>query len=560
MNLTSGLRKDDGRWTDLLLMTGLWAVMTWIANPIGNFPLNDDWTYGVSVKALVEEGRMFYLTEWACKTLVAHVFWGALFCLPFGFSYTALRFSQLTAGLLGGFATYYLCLELGASRRTALMCSLTLLVNPLYFQLSNTFMTDVAFTAGCTLALLLLIKGMLHSRVAMSSLGWILIGISIWVRELTLMVPAGFAMTQVYRFGISLKVLVRAALPTVVFFVLLWVHQNWLVDAFGFPNLNNGRSNAALGTMIEKPLKFSTSIATGTAGLFIYLGLFALPMLIWFRPMRRQDVSAIEYKLMNYATWAYLVLAGATMLIKQRIMPLGKNALFDFGLGPPTLRDMYLLGLPNLPSAPSWFWVLVTAAGLCGAVLLVRFVVLLIVRAWEPDAGKRAESRQWLMVFLLGMSLLYSAAIIASGYFDRYLLIYLPILAALFILLGSESESLSRVRYAGVVGVMCVFAVFGSLATHDYISWNRVRWEVVEDLNGRQGVSPNKVDGGYEVNGTLMFDFGLTTDQKKSWWWVEDDQYVIAFGPMPGYEVVEKRTFPNYFYSDGSAIHVLKRL
>jgi hypothetical protein len=97
VNLTSGLRKDDGRWTDLLLMTGLWAVMTWIANPLGDFPLNDDWTYGVSVKALVEEGRMFYLTEWACKTLVAHVFWGALFCLPFGFSYTALRFSQLTA-------------------------------------------------------------------------------------------------------------------------------------------------------------------------------------------------------------------------------------------------------------------------------------------------------------------------------------------------------------------------------------------------------------------------------------------------------------------------------
>lgn len=560
MNLTADLRRDDGRWSDLLLMSGLWAAMVWIANPIGNFPLNDDWTYGVSVKALVEEGRMFYLTEWACKTLVGHVFWGALFCLPFGFSYTALRFSQLTAGLLGSIAAYYLCLELGASRRTALVCALTLLVNPLYFQLSNTFMTDVAFTAGCTLAILLLIKGMLYSRIVMSGLGWILVGISIWVRELTLMVPAGFALMQVYRFGITLKVLARAALPTVVFFVLLWIHQNWLVDAFGFPNLNNGRSNAALDTLIEKPFKFVMTTTSGIAALFMYLGLFALPMLIWFRPMRKQDVSALEYKLMNYTTGAFVVLAGAVMLLKQRIMPLGKNALIKLGLGPLTLRDTYLLHLPNLPQAPTWFWLLITVVSLFGAIFLVRFAVVIIMRMWELNASKRAETKQWIMFFLFGMLLLYSAAVITSGYFDRYLLIYLPILAAFYILLGSESESLSRFRYVGVVGVLSVFALFGSLATHDYISWNRLRWDIVEDLNKTKGVPPDKVDGGYEVNGTLMFDIGLTTDNTKSWWWVDDDEYVIAFGPMPGYEIVEKRAFPNYLYSDESAIHVLKRL
>jgi hypothetical protein len=421
-------------------------------------------------------------------------------------------------------------------------------------------MTDVAFTAGCTLALLLLIKGMLNGQPMLSGLGWIVVGVSIWVRELTLMVPAGFAMTQVYRFGISPKVLFRAALPTAVFFALLYVHQHWLVDAFGFPNLSNGRSNAAVDALINKPLKFSYLVISGTSILFLYLGLFALPMLLWFRPMRKVDVSALEYKLMNYAMWAYLVLTGATMLIKQRLMPLGKNALINSGLGPPTLRDVYLLELPNLPKAPMWLWALVTAAALWGAVLLVRFVVLVLMRAWETSAVKRNDSRQWLIFFLLVMSLLYSAAIITSGYFDRYLLIYLPLLAALFLLLGSETKSVSRARYAAVVGVMCIFALFGSLATHDYISWNRVRWDIVRDMNERQGIPPNKIDGGYEVNGTLMFDTGTYMGEGKSWWWVDDDEYVIAFGPMPGYEIVEKRTFPNYFYSDDSAIHVLKRL
>jgi hypothetical protein len=34
-------------------------------------------------------------------TRVFQIVWGALFCFPFGFSYTALRISTLTLGLVG---------------------------------------------------------------------------------------------------------------------------------------------------------------------------------------------------------------------------------------------------------------------------------------------------------------------------------------------------------------------------------------------------------------------------------------------------------------------------
>lgn len=132
-------------------------------------------------------------------------------------------------------------------------------------------------------------------------------------------------------------------------------------------------------------------------------------------------------------------------------------------------------------------------------------------------------------------------------------------MAALFALLVKEPVVVSRTSQAAAIVVLCILGVFGALATHDYISWNRVRWELVHELNGPMGIPPSKVDGGYEVNGTLMFDIGITKADDKSWWWVDDDEYLLAFGPVPGYESIRHKAFPNYFYSDSSAVHILKR-
>jgi hypothetical protein len=72
-----------------------------LVNPTGNFPILDDWSYGRSVKTLVEQGTLQY-DGWNAPTLFFQVLYGALFCLPFGFSFEALRISTLVAGLAGG--------------------------------------------------------------------------------------------------------------------------------------------------------------------------------------------------------------------------------------------------------------------------------------------------------------------------------------------------------------------------------------------------------------------------------------------------------------------------
>ena len=116
-----------------------------LIDPFGDFPLNDDWSFARAVKTLITEGE-FRPTDWTSMPLVTNVLWGALFCLPTGFSFDALRLSTIVSSLLGVIGTFLIMREIRLSRPIALITALTLAFNPIYFSLSNTFMTDVPFT------------------------------------------------------------------------------------------------------------------------------------------------------------------------------------------------------------------------------------------------------------------------------------------------------------------------------------------------------------------------------------------------------------------------------
>jgi hypothetical protein len=92
---------------DLLILLLLWCVVVVFINPIGDFPLNDDWAYGQNTRALTLENRLFF-SDWPAMTLIAHTLWGTLFGKVFGFSFTVLRFSTLLMGLFGLAGFYWL--------------------------------------------------------------------------------------------------------------------------------------------------------------------------------------------------------------------------------------------------------------------------------------------------------------------------------------------------------------------------------------------------------------------------------------------------------------------
>lgn len=125
----------------LFLIFILAEVLVW---PAGEFPLNDDWSYSKSVLILLKEGDI-YIGTWCAMTLASHVLWGFGFVKLLGFSFFALRLSNLFSSMLGILIINHLSFKFSNNKVMAFTVSLTLLFNPIYFNLSNTFMTDINF-------------------------------------------------------------------------------------------------------------------------------------------------------------------------------------------------------------------------------------------------------------------------------------------------------------------------------------------------------------------------------------------------------------------------------
>ena len=89
-----------GKWTNLALLTAIWLLAILLINPMGEFPLNDDFSYARSTLNLSEGGILRY-DPWLSMTLLAQVLWGTAFCKLFGFSFTVLRCSTLVLGWVG---------------------------------------------------------------------------------------------------------------------------------------------------------------------------------------------------------------------------------------------------------------------------------------------------------------------------------------------------------------------------------------------------------------------------------------------------------------------------
>ena len=67
------------QWPILLVL--IWICMVALTNPVGNFPLSDDWAYAYSVQHLLQHGELRF-SDWTATNLLGQVVWGALFCLP----------------------------------------------------------------------------------------------------------------------------------------------------------------------------------------------------------------------------------------------------------------------------------------------------------------------------------------------------------------------------------------------------------------------------------------------------------------------------------------------
>ena len=72
-----------------------------IVNPFREMPYDDDWAFSETVKHFLDTGQ-YCLNEWLAPNMPFQTMWGALFCLPFGYSFSALRISTIVLSVIVG--------------------------------------------------------------------------------------------------------------------------------------------------------------------------------------------------------------------------------------------------------------------------------------------------------------------------------------------------------------------------------------------------------------------------------------------------------------------------
>lgn len=553
---------------DITLIVIIWCASSAIVNPIGNFPLNDDWAYGLMVEHLLETGDYRPL-KWALAPSVTNVLWGALFCLPGGFSFTVLRLSTLVASLFGLIGIYILVRDLQQPRWFALLVAFTLGFNSIYFALSHTFMTDAPFTAISIWSVVLLARSLKNGSDSQMLMGTVLAFSAILSRQLALCIPLAFAVTSILKWPVTRRNLVRAFSPLFFCVVAFFAFKYWLATSGRVPTFFDEKSNDLL--------KAFTSFGPMVKLLFdnfftymVYLGLFLLPVLLvsmgdLFRSHVKRGTAAV-------CAGILLVAGGVTFRVyggKSILLPFMYNIIAKSGVGPLTLRDTFVLKLDHMPALPVIFWIIVTAMGLVGAVLLIAKISFHAVELMRRILcrGRIAET-EFIGTFMMFCGVIYLLPLLVALLpFDRYLI---PVVAFFAVGIVGVSAKLPDISFTSATplrfvafSVLAAFSLFAISSTRDYLAWNRIRWMALEDLTRNGRVDARDIDGGFEFNGLYLYDPDLHPDYKRierSWWWVYGDTYQISFDVVPGYMVSEEYTYKNWLPPHDQKVLVLKKV
>jgi len=292
--------------------------------------------------------------------------------------------------------------------------------------------------------------------------------------------------------------------------------------------------------------------------ILVYLGLFSLPVTLAALP----GVASLEKGQRFFfiaLSLEFALLVSACLAFQNAWMPLADNVLFDCGLGP--LFTTAHSGPAPWPRAQPELWTAVTLAGAAGGGLLLSMVVVSLMRICRRWKTPEHSGRDRALVFLILAATSYIALIAVRGYFDRYLIFPLvPLVCVVGCGHAGAAWRGKRAAYALSLVLIVSSAAFALLATHDYLSWNRARWQALSYLTDDLKISPLSIDGGLEFNGWSAYEpklgrSAVVFDTQMS----HGDDYAVFFRPMDGYLPLRTFKFTRWLPFGQGEIFALKR-
>jgi hypothetical protein len=523
-----------GLW---LILAG-WGAIALLLLPFAPVPFIDDWVYAWSVERLLSHGQLEVL-DFSSNAIYAQALWGALFCLPFGFSFAALRVSTWVLSCVAIAGTYRLLREAGASEAGATLGAATLAAFPPFMVLSFSFMTDVPLVAVETWTLVFFARAWRNDSRRDLWIGTALACGAAAIRIVGLVPALGMgAALVVHRRGSNRwRALVPlTAVPLAA--ALAWYHANHVhhvadlryIQNTPAPRLDALREHALPLLPAWLPLSFEfLAVGTGLALAPVAIGLVGFPG----RWRRAALIGAGSLGLFLLGQWAgglhYPAFASEGTWLSDE---LGSVVTLIPGWRPLAVAA----------------WVRVTATLACWA----SFVVMAV---GAIHGRPRTLTRPVFAWALAGLVLMTAVLWLAT---DRYILPFLS--PALALVLG-RGTAVSPRRGAIAVGV---FALIGGVTLRDRDQAERAVWSAIGSLR-QDGVPVSRIDAGYTANGWLQYAHPDQAHHDEAGHvavpFVNGDAslpWVVSVAPMPDAELVSEYQFRRTGRSPRS-VYVSKR-
>jgi hypothetical protein len=524
-----------------LLIPGAILILLYFSAAIplhlfANVPFHDDWTYAWSVEHFLKTGQLQVL-DWSAHYPFVQILWGALFCLPFGFSFSALRVSTVVLAWVGALALYGTLRELGRIRSESLIATLVLIANPVFFVLSFSFMTDVPFVSVSNIAFFFIVRGLYRKSFFELWLGCAFGACAFFIRQIAIAIPGAVLLYVLFAPSFRSR---KYILPPMIVLLFVCLMPVLIAQTVGLTSHYIDRK-----WLFDKWLNEYELGIPGLLRVIMHSGLALIPMTL--------PVIASFYRRPRFwgAISVLLLLTACSVLFSPEIPKPLEGMWHLISLGKE--RDPRLLhGLPDPDFLPSWLNYPLYAFSLFSSAVIIMKV--------SDIAGTVIEEPLGLFVwyafsqFIVIMALWLFDAVGS----DRYSIVLLPPL--IVILANGQLKSKST------IAAIAVLSLISMLVTWHETQNQRAVAEGLAWLRDKDMPFAN-IDAGYAFNGWNLYAHPenlapgtlrerdvpfVTTNEKKP--------YVIATSPIPGYRVLRRYRWSIPLRSSDYNVYVLEQL
>jgi hypothetical protein len=450
---------------------------------------NDDWAYVRILTHFADTGE-FRLDGWVQTMFIGQ----ALLSLPlvalFGEQFLPLQLLVAVFAAVGLWATYAV-IRPWLSRRWTLLAVGCLALGPIYGIVSVSYMSDVPSYA---LQMLTLLVGIRAMRSAPVHLGWLAAAFAL-----------GFVSFSIREYGVT-----SGATVAVYAVVHAWAGRQrlrpvaalaagWLASVALLYLWRSGLPNT-YPTPIELSLAGLRSAAGGLWRSALTVGLFIAPATFVVSPTRL--LRAADER-MTRRVKVVLLLLGVALVATVDVRDIGLIGNHV------DRRVAYWQTLPGDPArvlpGPMWIVLLVIAVySTAVSVVLVSLRVEVWLRhrrTWRTvlaSTADRGAHLSWLFVVIYAALLAVAVGLTTTFLFDRYLLVLVPLSAALVVHAGQAERLVRALPGRRDAVAMVALAGLGLVVVDGSATFDGAKWRLGEEVAARTGWDPGSIDAGYE--------------------------------------------------------------